>query len=180
MEQSRFERPDHYEDLIAFFESGQAARKIAGIAFRYGLDPETAKDVIQDVWIKAYRGRYNGTASLSTWVGTIARNTIFDYFRKMRGKNLVDIEDVDVTDNSPSADRLSNRMRVRALLFEAISNLGPGHQDVINKREFEDLKYKEIAEVLGIKLGTVMSRLHKARKRVKDVMISKGVDSVEL
>lgn len=165
---------------MAFFESGQAAKKIAGIAVRYGLDSETAKDVIQDVWIKAYRGRYNGTASLSTWVGTIARNTVFDYLRRMKGKKFVDVEDVYVADDSPSADRLSNRRRVRALLSEAIGSLDQGYQDVICKREFENLKYKEIADVLGIKLGTVMSRLHKARKRVKEVMIAKGVDSVEL
>lgn len=145
---------------------------------------EQARDVTQEVFLKAYRDIQNfaGQSKFKTWLYRISVNAAIDLTRQRKP-----VESLDATDASDEEDRPAlvipdkssgprenaGRRELRSLLEKAIEELSPDHRAVVVLREWEELSYEEIAETLGLQIGTVMSRLFYARKKLAEILGSK-------
>lgn len=127
---------------------------------------QDAEDIVQESLLKAYKAQesFRGNEP-KTWMLSIVRNTALDFLRRGKSSAEVALEKpgFEPRDHSPDPERAlldqSRRERVRL----AIAQLAPEFREAIVLREIEGLSYKEIASVLGIPMGTVMSRLSRAR-----------------
>ncbi len=124
-----------------------------------------AEDVLQETLAGAYRGlaKFEQRASVKTWLTRILILQIAKWRRdqKSRRSEPIDPQSASPADHESSA---GHRMDVHA----ALATLSPEHQDVLVLREFEQLSYEEIADVLGVPRGTVESRLFRARAELRD------------
>jgi RNA polymerase sigma factor (sigma-70 family) len=131
-----------------------------------------AEDVVQESYLKAFRAfpRFHGNAG-RPWLLTIVRNTAFSWLRDNRGRadGAEYHEELHVSGGpTPEAESLG-RERARAL-GHCVEQLSGDFREVIVLREMEELSYQEIAEIIGVPPGTVMSRLSRARARLADCL----------
>ncbi len=142
-----------------------------------------AQDVVQDASLRAFRhfGSFRGAGSGEgrAWLLAIVRNTAYSWQRRHRGDALTTAFDEEqhseaVTGEDPEAAAVAQGERVA--LHRAIDELPPEFREVIVLRELEELSYKEIAEVVGVPVGTVMSRLSRARRRLEEVLCAQTED----
>ncbi len=157
-------------------------QRIYAIAFGVLHNREDALDVSQDVLIKAYRklSYFRGASSFYTWLYRIAVNMAIDYRRKR--KKVVEVEYDDHIDSDDESDKPSlqtsaenpaetlERKELNDIVMNAIGSLPDEQKTVLILREVEGLAYEEIAKVTGVSIGTVMSRLHYGRKKLRDIL----------
>lgn len=156
-------------------------RKMAGLAIGMLRDPDDALDVVQEAFAKAYQnlGRFKGDSSFYTWLYRITVNLCIDHQRRegrlvrlpIGASDESDAPSVPaVADESVGADpvRGAQDAELRAHLERAMAELTPEHRAVILLREVEGLSYDEMSQALGCPKGTVMSRLHYARRQLQD------------
>jgi RNA polymerase sigma-70 factor (ECF subfamily) len=125
-----------------------------------------AEDIVQESFLKAYKAQESFRGSEpKTWMLSIVRNTAMDFLRRLKTSATVTLGDqgYEPEDHSPNPERAFLEQTRREQVRQAISNLAPEFREAIVLREIEGLSYKEIASVLGIPMGTVMSRLSRAR-----------------
>jgi RNA polymerase sigma factor (sigma-70 family) len=131
---------------------------------------DDAQDVVQEAYLRALRffgGFYGSNAR--AWLLTIVRNTCYTWLRRNRSVELAyDLDEVmqDRESDDPDPETLQVMKVEKQLVHEAIENLPIEFREVMILRELEELSYKEIASITGIPIGTVMSRLARARKRL--------------
>lgn len=128
--------------------------------------PDTALDLTQDTFLRAYQGMqsWQPDAQWKTWLFRIARNLTIDLLRReqhIRFVELTDEHDTSSPEAGPEA-RMETRQRYH-MLEKALAALVPEHREVLLLREVEEMSYEEIAAVLDISLGTVKSRIARAR-----------------
>jgi RNA polymerase sigma-70 factor (ECF subfamily) len=136
---------------------------------------EDAMEVAQETFLRAYRkiGGFQGGSSFYTWLYRIAVNLTIDAQRRQK-RNPLDfresmdevLESQDEVARDPFADVHDRELREG--LMKALNDLTPEHKAVIVLRTVEGLSYKDIGEILGCSEGTVMSRLHYARKKLQE------------
>lgn len=155
-------------------------RRWQGPVYRYvrrmmGTD-EDARDVTQDALVKMLRkiDQYNDHYAFSTWVFGIARNTSIDELR--RRKRRAWDEPGDVVDQAASPLQEASHAERAELLEQAIEQLAPLYREVLVLYHFEHLKYAEIAETLDIPMGTVMNRIFRARRKLREIYENMGGD----
>lgn len=158
-------------------------RKVYSVAYSMVRHQEDAMDLSQEAFIKAYRNlaRFQGSSSFYTWIYRITVNLCIDYLRKSGRVQSVDYDDRIGRDNSEvdgdgsilptrlDADPSRSLMRKELIekMQQALETLSENHRSILLLREVEGLSYEEMAEVLGVSKGTVMSRLHHARKNMQ-------------
>jgi RNA polymerase sigma-70 factor (ECF subfamily) len=124
-----------------------------------------AEDVVQDAMLRAYRFCDSLRGEPKPWLLAIVRNACFSWLQANRPADLVSGGDDDTrADEAPGPETLAERSFDRQRLNEAIAALPAQFREVLVLRELEDLSYKEIARVVGVPMGTVMSRLARARR----------------
>jgi RNA polymerase sigma-70 factor, ECF subfamily len=133
-----------------------------------------AQDMVQEAYLRALRffGGFHGTDARA-WLLTIVRNTCYTWLKRNRSAELSgDFEEVVLTKESDEPDpETAHALKVQAqLVNEAIEKLPIEFREVVILRELEELSYKEIAQITEIPIGTVMSRLSRARKRLLVVL----------
>jgi RNA polymerase sigma-70 factor, ECF subfamily len=148
----------------------------------YGMvqNEQDAWDLAQDGFLKAWKSihRFKGESSFYTWLYRIMTNVTIDSLRRKGIHGEAEFDDRIAPGNiepasrtTPSADLLPHQKLqqrdIRQRINEAIGKLSPEHRAVIVMKEMEDLQYSEIAEILGCSIGTVMSRLFYARKKLQ-------------
>ncbi len=133
---------------------------------------EDADDVVQEAYLRAYTffDSFRGGDGRA-WLFTIVRNTCYTWLRKKHGQELM--TEFDETLHSSPADSSSPEIqhlrRVDAeMIRDGLEKLPAEFREVLVLREMEGLSYKEIAEITGVAIGTVMSRLSRARRRLHD------------
>jgi RNA polymerase sigma-70 factor, ECF subfamily len=133
---------------------------------------EDARDATQETLVKVLRnlGRYDPAWRFATWVFGIARNTCVDEHRRRRRRPTV--PEVEVADSSESPLERTDRERRAARLQEALVRLPPLYREVVLLYHFEHLKYREIADILGLPLGTVMNRIFRARQKLGELYLT--------
>lgn len=155
------------------------------LADAYGLarwltgDRADAEDVVQDASLRAFRalGGFSG-GNARAWVLTIVRHAAYDWLRKNRSANLVAVDDLAALEQAlpvrDAAERSGAETPEAALIAKteaarleaAIAGLPPLFRETLVLRDVQGLNYREIAEVTGVPIGTVMSRLARARRHV--------------
>ncbi len=156
--------------------------------YRYGLrlcgDPVQAEDLVQETMVKAFRSweRYAIGTNIRAWLFTIMRNTLISQYRRRRKHaESVDISEVDgfiVFDaiyNPNPSERFFDRL-VDEEVVGAIDSLSADYREIVVLADVEDLTYEEIAEVVGIPVGTVKSRLHRARRMLQRKLYDYAVE----
>ncbi len=163
-----------------------------GLALRVMRDEEQARDVVQDAFLKAYRSldRFEGRSSFYTWFYRVVMNLCIDAKRRQPPGRLVEWDEahaleapvgtgLDAVDSArqrasgPAGDL--ERAELRETIRRAIEELPDDARRTLLLREVDGLSYSEISQVIGIPKGTVMSRLHHARRRVRVVLEEKGI-----
>jgi RNA polymerase sigma factor (sigma-70 family) len=140
-----------------------------------------AQDMVQEAYLRALRffGGFHGTDARA-WLLTIVRNTCYTWLKRSRSLELSgDFDEAVLTKESDGPNpEASHVLKVQSqLINEAIEKLPIEFREVVILRELEELSYKEIATITGIPIGTVMSRLSRARKRL--VVCLRGVAEVK-
>ncbi|MGM8849198.1 RNA polymerase sigma factor RpoE [Salinicola sp. V024] len=151
--------------------------KILGLISRYVQDHSEVQDVAQEAFIKAYRalGSFRAESAFYTWMYRIAINTAKNYLvsrgRRPPGSDL-DISDAEIVDQSgrlsdiESPEAAIARDQLEAAVFEAIDKLPDDLRTAITLREFDGLSYEDIATIMECPVGTVRSRIFRAREAV--------------
>jgi RNA polymerase sigma-70 factor (ECF subfamily) len=148
----------------------------------YGLacwllgDPNDAEDAVQDAAVRAYRaiGGYRGGDG-KAWFLAIVRNTCMNSIRTKSMRRETDVDDEQLTgfvDSSPDPEERLLQSLDAARCRRAIETLSAPLREVLVLREIEEMGYQEIAEVIGCPVGTVMSRLARARARLIEILKS--------
>lgn len=151
--------------------------KIIGLIGRYVHDHSEVQDVAQEAFIKAYRalGKFRAESAFYTWMYRIAINTAKNHLvsrgRRPPGSDL-DIADAEIVDHSgrladsETPEAAMARDQLEAAVFEAIDDLPDDLRTAITLREFEGLSYEDIANIMQCPVGTVRSRIFRAREAV--------------
>jgi RNA polymerase sigma-70 factor (ECF subfamily) len=157
-----------FEDLVAMMEGPLLyyATKLTG-------NGETALDVLQDVWIKTFRGigRLKDPASLRPWLYRITHGLVVDRIRKDISAERA--EEAHVAGFNESDD-LSFTEDDAAVIHEALNELGRKHREVLVLYFLEDFSVAEIAIIVGCSEGTVKSRIHYAKRAMKEILWGGG------
>ncbi len=167
-------RPGAFKEL-----HGRYQRRLARFIVRKtGSAPERVDDLLQETFIRVARHlrRFDPNRKFSTWVYTIAGNLCKNELRNRSRNRLVPMQKLETREDedgersplewedvSMMPDRLYTKRRVKKLVDDAVQELPEHHQVVFRLRELEGKSYKEVAHILGVNLGTVKSRLHRAR-----------------
>ncbi|HEX5092112.1 MAG TPA: sigma-70 family RNA polymerase sigma factor [Burkholderiales bacterium] len=129
-----------------------------------------AQDVVQEAFLRAYRFFDGLRGEPRPWLLTIVRNACFTWLQRNRPAELAPIDEEIIDENAHSPEALAARSLDRRMLNEAIAALPAQFREVLVLRELEDLSYKDIARIADIPIGTVMSRLARARRLLTDSM----------
>ncbi|MDD5268915.1 MAG: RNA polymerase sigma factor RpoE [Methylococcales bacterium] len=175
------------EDLVLRVQRGDKSafdflvikyqHRIIQLVNRYVKDPSEAQDVAQEAFIKAYRalGNFRGDSAFYTWLYRIAINTAKNYLVSRSRRNSdyqVDIQDAEVFENAPQLQGMETPERhllnqeIINTIQEAIDKLPEDMRTAIMLREFDGMSYEEIAEAMDCPVGTVRSRLFRAREAI--------------
>ena len=150
------------------------------LAYQMVRNREDALDISQEAFARAYTSlpTFKGEASFSTWLHRIVVNLAIDSLRRKRVAGTVSYDDTRAVLEEPEAEPSTRddpataleSKQVRALLTRGIAQLPPAQQAVLVLREIEGMTYEEISQAVGCSLGTVMSRLFYARRRLQQVL----------
>ena len=165
-------------DMLAFEELVARHRdKIYARAFSMMRNEDEALDLSQEAWVKAWQRlvQFQGDSSFATWMTRITINLCLDQLRKNKRHRAESIEvlneesggverQMPVVNVNPTEGL--ERTEVRKRIDEALGKLSAEHRTVLILHEFEDLEYKEIAKRMSCSIGTVMSRLFYARRKM--------------
>lgn len=157
--------------------------QLYGGALRMTRNPQDAEDLVQETYLKAYKAfdRFTPGTNLKAWLYRIMTNTYINTYRKKQRRPLVTSAD-EVTDNQlytssshdstglESAEVEALKQMPNSRISEALNSLNEDYRMVVYYADVEGLAYKEIAEVMDIPLGTVMSRLHRGRKQLREML----------
>ncbi len=156
-------------------------RRIFAVCFRMLRDDEEARDLTQDTLLRLIEriDTYDGRAALSTWIIRIAMNLCFSHLRKQKLRKHQSLDGVSsgpetaapalrlVDDREPTAEIRVQRDESRDRLLDALERLEPDMRAVLILRDLQDLDYQQIADVLDLPIGTVKSRLFRAREALR-------------
>jgi RNA polymerase sigma-70 factor (ECF subfamily) len=155
-------------------------RKVFRLAYQVVRDQEEALDIAQEAFVKAYRAlpAFKGDSAFYTWLFRITMNVALDRKRQRATRaRSFGAEDVPpeewertATSSDPDPEDVASGAERRERIRKGLDSLSEHHRTIIILSDIEGLQYREIAEVLGIPMGTVMSRLHHARKRLREVL----------
>jgi RNA polymerase sigma-70 factor (ECF subfamily) len=153
--------------------------RLYNTVFRLLGNTEDAQDVIQDSFISAYQSlnSFKGDSLFFTWLYRIAMNAAISLKRKKRTAVSLDsgskldivIDPLDQSLDNQPGDALE-RHEDECRLQEALDRLSAEHRTVIVLKDIDELKYEEIAEIVGVPVGTIRSRLHRARLELRDLL----------
>lgn len=153
--------------------------EVFALSYHFLRNREQAWDVAQEVFIKAYNAlaQFRGDASFKTWLMRITANQCKDFLKKRRLET-VSFDDGRLAEHAQShllaPDRSLEATEIGEAIQKAIGKLSHKHKTAFILREFEGLSYEEMAQVMECSMGTVMSRLHHARKRLQKSLTQMG------
>ena len=153
-----------FEDLVALME-----RPLLYYAAKLTGNAQTAYDVLQDVWVKVFSGirGLKNPASLRPWLYRITHGLAVDRIRQHVSRERAEEAHVD---GLQEAEDISFTREDAAAIHEALNDLEPRHREVLVLYFLEDFSLSEIAAVVGCSEGTVKSRIHYAKRRMKEIL----------
>ena len=185
------------EDLIKRFQDGDEQAyvelvnryrdRLMNFVYRFTSDSEQSEDIVQETLIKLYTHKhyYKKIAKFSTWIYTIAANFAKTELRKKKNRKITNLsqmssdeKDYDLPSVQPDADQLIESEYLEKRIQSAINTLPLHFKTVIVLRDVQELSYDEISNIVEVPLGTVKSRINRARlqlqKELKDLKKEKN------
>lgn len=167
---------DAFAQLVALHE-----KRVYSLALRLTGNREDAWDVAQEAFLSAWRGlpAFRGEAEFSTWLYRLTANAAIDCLRRTRRqRGEVSLDDelmgMDAIDAAPSPQEQAERMELREAVSAGMAYLSEPHRQALILREFQEMSYEEIAQTLGVDLGTVKSRIARARSALRKILLKSG------
>ena len=169
---------DAFEQLVHTYQT-----PIYNLCLRMTGNPDDAADLSQEAFIKAWRnlGSFQFESAFSTWLYRLASNTCLDFLRSVKRRPQVSltVEDsegetqtLDLPDTAPTPEEAAISNEEKEHLARAMQSLDEEQRQILTLRVVNDLSYAEIAEVMGIKEGTVKSRLARTRDALRKILSS--------
>lgn len=175
------------EELIARFQDGdnyafdllvkRYKDPLMNFVFRFVGERNESEDIVQETFLRLFKNKhyYKEIAKFSTWIYTIAGNLAKTELRKRKRRKLFSIshymsteKDYDIPDSSSSPESDTNSIITDKIIQSAIDKLSPKFKQVIILRDIQGFSYEEIAEIVNIPLGTVKSRVNRARLKLQE------------
>jgi RNA polymerase sigma-70 factor (ECF subfamily) len=183
------------EDLVLAFQAGDTSafdllvrrwdRKIQGAAFRVLGSDDEARDVSQEAFLKAFRGLggFKREARFSSWLYQIALNLCRDRLRRRKGREMLSL---DVLEDSgqglpgpaPTALELVEARDLARVVAAAVQQLSDEQREAVILKEYQGLTFPEIAEVLGVPVSTIKTRLYRALSQLRALLEARGLGDV--
>lgn len=167
---------DAFAQLVGLHE-----KKVYGLALRMCGNPEDAADAAQEAFLAAWKGlpRFRGEAGFSTWLYRLTSNAAIDHLRRVkRQRGEVSLDGggpgLDAVDDAPSPQAQAEETELREAVAEGLSMLSEDHRQALLLRELRGLSYEEIASELRVDLGTVKSRISRARGSLRKILVKNG------
>ena len=167
---------DAFEQLLL-----EHQKNVYNLCYRMAGDPDDAMDLSQETFLRAWRclDQYQFASAFSTWLYRLCSNICIDFLRRRRRQQTVPLtfEDADgeeqtyaVPDAQPLPEEQVELKLTREILQAAMTQLLPEHRAVLQLRVVNEMSYEQIADVLDIQIGTVKSRLSRARNQLKKIL----------
>ena len=165
-------RTEAFEELVRLHE-----KKVYALTLRMCGNPEDARDAAQEAFLSAWRGlpSFRGEAGFSTWLYRLASNAAIDQLRRnrrQREEDSLDAGEMDAPDQSPGPQEAGSELQ-RAVA-DGLASLSEDHRRILLLREYQQLSYDEIAQTLDMDLGTVKSRISRARRALRKILLESG------
>ena len=165
-------------DRAAFGALVQAyQRRAYSVAFGFVGNREDALEMAQESFARAFKAmpRFNTALPFYPWLHRIIKNTCLNHLKRRRRRGETSLDGLmesgfDVTHSNENPERDASLGDLRQSIASAMERLSPEHREILMLRHFQDLSYQEIAECLGVPKGTVMSRLHAARRGLRNAL----------
>lgn|SRR3990170_5556043 len=190
------ELPSLDRALVSLARDGESdareelARRVGRSAYVFALQltdkPETAHDIAQDSVLRFFQhlDRFDTRRPIEPWLYQIVRNRVRDLKRRERLRRHESLDgwleqgrpEAMDTSADPAAD--AERSDLQKRIWRAVSQLTDSHREIFVLRDYHDFSYREIAELLSIPQGTVMSRLHAARQSLREILVAEGGTSL--
>ena len=178
--------PDQRTDSAAFSE--EALTHLDTLyrgALRLTRDPDRAQDLVQDTYVRAlrYQHSYQAGTNMKAWLFAIMRNLFWDRFKGGRQEDvsLDDLGDFALYDTLKDTSAIPETEVLDRIaadeVVKAVEKLPPLHREVVLLVDVEGFSYKDAAQVIGIPIGTVMSRLHRARQQLQKQLYDYALES---
>lgn len=167
---------DAFEQLLL-----EHQKNVYNLCYRMAGNPDDAMDLSQETFLRAWRclDQYQFASAFSTWLYRLCSNICIDFLRRRRRQQTVPLtfEDADgeeqtyaVPDVQPLPEEQVELKLTRETLAAAMAQLLPEHRAVLQLRVVNEMSYEQIADVLDIQIGTVKSRLSRARNQLKKIL----------
>ncbi|MBR3570184.1 MAG: sigma-70 family RNA polymerase sigma factor [Oscillibacter sp.] len=172
---------DAFGELVRRYE-----KKALALSCRLCGNPDDGADAAQDAFLSAWRNlpSFRGDANFSTWLYRLVSNASTDILRRRQRRDAragASLDDegarFDAPDPAPAPQEVAERRELRQELQDALQTLSPEHRQVLILREIHQLSYEEIGEALSLDIGTVKSRLHRAREAMRKILLGRGTFS---
>jgi len=179
------------EDLMAQFQAGTVqafnilvdrySERLMHYLYRFLNDARRCEDMLQETFLRVHRNRhaYRRIAKFSTWLYTIAGNLARSEYRRVKRQRTYSMNavnrnneeyEIPIPDESFSPDRYTDRMLQGQYVHEALKQISPDYREVVVLRDIQQLSYDEIAEITGLPMGTVKSRINRGRTRLQELL----------
>ena len=171
---------DAFAQLVQAYED-----KVYNLCLRMCADPEDARDLAQEAFVKAWRGLrfYKREAAFSTWLYRLTGNVCIDFLRQKKRRAAMSLTvsgdeetQLDIPDPTPTPEEQTISSALRQSVSDAMAQLEDEFRMVLTLRVVEELSYDEIAEIMDLKVGTVKSRLARAREKLRKILLQNGND----
>ncbi|HHY17921.1 MAG TPA: sigma-70 family RNA polymerase sigma factor [Firmicutes bacterium] len=166
-----------FEALVTAYE-----KSLYNIAFRMVSNSEDAMDIVQDVFLKAYQAlpEFRGDSRFSTWIYRVCVNASLDYLRKNRKVKVYSLDapvvfpdsevQRQIEDSGDSTEDIVESQFLGQRVLGVLNDLDSHYRTILILCDVQGYSYKEISEILDISLGTVKSRIHRARNLVRKLL----------
>src|SRR3954447_13972989 len=179
------ERAAEARDRVHFEEEAlEHADQLYRIALRLSGSQQTAEELVQETYLRAFRGwrSYRPGSNLAAWLATILRNVFLDEARRQQRRPVQESFE-DTTEyylynqlagsGGEPQEAVLNRLAGGAIV-DALSDVPPAFREVVVLVDIGDFSYQEAADILGVPIGTVMSRLHRGRRALKQALAQRA------
>ena len=179
------------EDLMEYFQAGTVeafnilvsrySERLMHYLYGFLGDNKRCEDLLQETFLRVYRNRhsYQRIAKFSTWLYTIAGNLARSEYRKRKRRRMYSIQSVNrdneeyelaIPDETFSPDRHTESMLQDKYIQDALDRIPPNFREVVVLRDIQQLAYDEIAEITGLPMGTVKSRINRGRTKLQGLL----------
>ena len=159
-------------------------KQVYGLCFRMVNNPEDARDLAQEAFLKAWRGLqfYKSESSFSTWLYRLTSNVCIDFLRQQKRRPSVSLTvgeedeaaELDIPDSEPTPEEQAIHREDRDAVSAAMGQLDDEARLILTLRVVEELPYEQIAQTLDLKVGTVKSRIARARIQLRKILLQNG------